>query len=289
MEILIWGTGFKGKETKKVCDEMGWIVRAFIDNDKTKLGVLNGIPVMSPDDISLICEDDVQVWICSGDAAVYKQAKEKTANVLGWEFVQLILTQKRRPLYPEVKLSDRNIRNCRLVEDREAMLRQFAAESSEWKMMEIGVAFGEFSEQILDICLPKRLFLVDLWKDDRFGGGLDIVQSKFRQCAEVKIYQGYSTQKLEEFKDDELDWVYIDTAHTYEVTKQELELCAKKVKPRGYICGHDYAKYNVYSRCDYGVYDAVNEFAVKENYEFIYLTMEEHGLQSFALRKIVEA
>ena len=156
-------------------------------------------------------------------------------------------------------------------------------------MAEIGVAFGDFSEEILTICAPQKLYLIDCWDSERFGAGASLVREKFHQeIAEgiVEIWQGYSTEKMAEFDDGELDWAYIDTVHDYEITKQELELCAAKVKDGGYICGHDYAKFNVYSRIDYGVYDAVNEFAVNNEWEFVYLTMEKHGLQSFCLRKI---
>lgn len=156
-------------------------------------------------------------------------------------------------------------------------------------MAEIGVAFGNFSQEILKICAPQKLYLIDCWDDERFGAGAACVRDKFQQeIAEgvVEIKQGYSTDKLDEFWDGELDWTYIDTVHDYKTTKKELELCAEKVKDGGYICGHDYAKYNVYSRRDYGVYDAVNEFAVNNGWEFIYLTMEKHGLQSFCLKRI---
>lgn len=81
------------------------------------------------------------------------------------------------------------------------------------------------------------------------------------------------------------DVAYIDTVHDYETTWQELMLCKDKVKNDGYIAGHDYVKYNHQSRLDYGVYDAVNRFAVECGYEFIYITMEKEGLHSFCLRK----
>lgn len=168
------------------------------------------------------------------------------------------------------------------------MLKRFAEESQGWKMAEIGVAFGEFSKEILTLCSPRKLYLIDCWDNERFGAGAALVRDKFRQeIADgiVEIKEGYSTEKLAEFADGELDWAYIDTVHDYKTTKMELELCEKKVKDRGYICGHDYAKYNVYSRHDYGVFDAVNEFAVNRGWEFIYLTMERYGLQSFCLRK----
>lgn len=292
MEILIWGTGQKGKEAKRICDKNNWIVKAFIDNDKLKLGSLEGTPVISPENILHVYSGDTQVWIASGDDEVYEQAKKIVSNVIRWEFVQLLVRAYReKPAYPEIQLKEQNIQNCRLVANREAFLKQFVMESSYWKMAEIGVAFGDFSEQILKICSPKKLYLVDLWEGERYSAGMSCVQEKFRHAIEtgiVEIRCGYSTQILDVFDDYELDWVYIDTAHDYAMTKKELELCHRKIKTGGYICGHDYAKYNVYSRCDYGVYDAVNEFAVNEGYEFLYLTMEIHGLQSFCLRKIGE-
>ena len=83
-----------------------------------------------------------------------------------------------------------------------------------------------------------------------------------------------------------LDIVYIDTDHTYETTWKELLICSKKVKVNGFICGHDYTKYNCFSRLDYGIYDAVNRFCVEYDYELCYLTMEKEGFHSYALRKI---
>lgn len=292
MEILIWGTEKKGRAVKKICDKMGWSVKAFVDNDESKSGNLEGVPVIVPDNISFLPEEDIQIWIATGAGEVYEQAKRITASVLEWKYIQLMLqAHTERPPYPEIQMEDLNIQNCRLVKDRDEMLRRLSAESEGWKMAEIGVAFGDFSEQILKICSPNKLYLIDCWDSERFGAGASCVRDKFKHEIDkgiVKIMQGYSTQKLEELADGELDLAYIDTVHDYDTTKKELELCERKVKIGGYICGHDYAKFNVYSRFDYGVYDAVNEFAVNYGYEFIYLTMENHGLQSYCLRKMGE-
>lgn len=290
MEIVIWGTAAKGKAVKEMCISNGWKVKAFADNDETRQGNLDGIPVLSPDDLAFGSDEDIQIWIATGAEEVYAQAKEITSNVLEWKYIQTILRSKTvRPPFPEIQLAEENLQNCELLNIRTTMLQRFASESRNWKMAEIGVAFGDFSEKILNICAPQKLYLIDCWDDERFGTGAACVKDKFRQkIAEgvVEIKQGYSTEKLAELSNGELDWAYIDTVHDYKTTKKELELCAEKVKDGGYICGHDYAKYNVYSRRDYGVYDAVNEFAVNNGWEFIYLTMEKHGLQSFCLKRI---
>ena len=291
MEIIVWGTAEKGKAVKKICDSRSWKIKAYVDNDEAKQGgSLDGVPILSPSDLAFLSDDDIQIWIATGAEEVYAQAKGITSNVLAWKYIQAILqSETERPPFPEVQLLEENLKGCELLNVRSNMLKKFVPASHNWKMVEIGVAFGEFSEEILKVCSPQKLYLIDCWDNERFGAGAALVKDKFQQqIAEgiVEIRQGYSTEKMAEFADKELDLAYIDTVHDYETTKKELELCAEKVKEGGYICGHDYAKYNVYSRLDYGVYDAVNEFAVNNGWEFVYLTMEKDGLQSFCLRKI---
>ncbi len=116
----------------------------------------------------------------------------------------------------------------------------------------------------------------------RYSIGLKVVESNLAN----QIKEGYSFETLKQFEDSFLDIVYIDTDHTYETTWKELLICSKKVKVNGFICGHDYTKYNCFSRLDYGIYDAVNRFCVEYDYELCYLTMEKEGFHSYALRKI---
>ncbi len=86
--------------------------------------------------------------------------------------------------------------------------------------------------------------------------------------------------------DSYFDWVYLDTDHSYSVTKQELDILKFKVKPGGIIAGHDYISYDFIGHTRYGVIEAVNEFCVNEQWEIIYLTAETNQYRSFAIRKI---
>lgn len=54
---------------------MGWAVYAFIDNDTTELGNLEGTPVVALGSISCEPAEDVQIWIATGTEEVYEQAK----------------------------------------------------------------------------------------------------------------------------------------------------------------------------------------------------------------------
>jgi len=109
---------------------------------------------------------------------------------------------------------------------------------------EVGVDEGVFTEQILTICKPAKLHLIDVWGSERYHSGkASEVKRKFREQirdGSVEINQGYSTEVLAEFEDGYFDWVYIDSAHTYSTTANELKLARRKVKPRGMIAGHDY-------------------------------------------------
>ena len=100
------------------------------------------------------------------------------------------------------------------------------------------------------------------------------------------MHIGNSIDLLTEFEDNYFDWIYIDTNHSYNTTKNELEVAAKKVKDNGLICGHDYIMGNWTSGYKYGVIEALHEFCVLYNWEIIYLTIEQSIPPSFAIRKI---
>ena len=52
-----------------------------------------------------------------------------------------------------------------------------------------------------------------------------------------------------------LDWLYLDTSHTFEATTMELGAALRVVKSGGFICGHDYSQQTP------GVIAAVKAFA----------------------------
>lgn len=190
---------------------------------------------------------------------------------------------------PRVELQARHIQSLEVYIDREALLADLPKGSV---VAEIGVAEGDFSEQILSIALPAKLHLIDSWShDERYLGLTKAIAERFaRQLAanQVQIHQGYSTKQLGQFEDGTFDWVYLDTGHEYEATAQELELCRMKVKKGGIIAGHDYVTGYWMEHIRYGVIEAVHEFCLKHHWEMIGLTHETHRHLSYALREIIE-
>ena len=186
-------------------------------------------------------------------------------------------------MYPkqvEVALEQKHVQNCTVLASRLDLLDVLPKNGV---VAELGVEHGLFSKEIIQRCTPIELVLVDTWPDE------SIKQECMQNAAvpEKTFYvQTKSTDYLTAQAENSLDWVYIDTDHTYATTRAELEAAAKAVKPDGYICGHDYTSINYSGLKRYGVVEAVNEFCVKHNYEFIYLTAETTRHISFALRKM---
>lgn len=158
------------------------------------------------------------------------------------------------------------------------------------KVAEIGVNEGEFSQHILSICKPTKLFLIDLWSSKRYNNNkFDSVNEKFRKYiekGEVEIIRDNSLSAHHIFNNEYFDWIYIDTDHSYQQTIQELYAWEPKIKPNGFICGHDYVMGNWDIDFRYGVIEAVTEFCVKENWKVVYLTLDNTENNSFAIQKI---
>ena len=294
MNVYIWGTGQGSKIAIEFVRQLQWNIVAFIDNDVSKQGNDYGnSKVIAPIDINNLKLQDTVIIIGTACKEVEVQARKYSNEIITYSML-LNMYKGICPVvnYDSLQLTEMNLKNCRLLSDRLQMLECIRTDfEAEMKFAEIGVAFGDYSEEILNRCNPKKLFLIDAWLGERYEKGLEEIRCKFINeisNGKIEVMRGYSTDKLEEIENNSLDVVYIDTVHDYEITWRELLLCKNKVKESGYIAGHDYVKYNHMSKLYYGVYDAVNRFAVEYEYEFIYMTMEQDGLHSFCMRKILK-
>lgn len=195
--------------------------------------------------------------------------------------------QQRESDIPKIPLEMRHVENCNLLLNREELLKLMKKNAV---VAEIGVDEGKFSKRIHDITRPTKFHLIDMWGTDRFHDGkFEAVKSYFEEEIDkgaVEIHKTMSTNAAQEFEDGYFDWIYIDTDHSYETTRDELQLYAPKMKPDGIIAGHDYRMGNWISMYRYGVIEAVHEFCVNYNWELVYLTAEPTESQSFAIRKI---
>lgn len=194
--------------------------------------------------------------------------------------------QQMKRSMPHAVLGEQHTRNCKVIPAREDLLDRLPKNGV---AAEIGVAFGDFTREIVARTGATRLHLIDMWSSSRYQAGLEQIQDNFAPLIEagaLVINRGMSTEALAQFPDAYFDWVYIDTDHTYPTTRDELVLCRDKVKTGGRIAGHDFTSGNSVTPWPYGVIEACNEFCVAQNWEYEYLTLESHGHLSFCLRQI---
>jgi hypothetical protein len=158
------------------------------------------------------------------------------------------------------------------------------------KIAELGVFEGEFSKEIYSICKPKELNLVDLFSGI-FGSGdkdgknhryinlddaLINIQKYFIDKLDVFIYKNSTVDFLMGTKDNYFDMIYIDADHSYNSVKKDLELSYQKIKPNGFICGHDYVTGTE-------AFHAVNDFC--DEYKLSISCLTNDGCPSFLIVK----
>lgn len=189
--------------------------------------------------------------------------------------------------YPAADFSPKHIAHLGAVISREQLLHLMPKNGV---VAELGVNQGDFSQKILEITQPEKLILVDVWMTRRYHDGLfTFVKNRFEKeilAGQIEIIRKFSFEAIEGFPDQYLDWVYIDTDHSYNTTKKELELLRPKMKEGAIIAGHDYIIGNWNDGVRYGVVEAVREFCIQYDWQLLYLTHELSDHPSFAIRKI---
>lgn len=178
-----------------------------------------------------------------------------------------------------------HVSECRLLPSRRHLLQHIPKGGI---AAEVGVAFGDFSSEIIAYAQPKVLHLIDIWAADRYSAGFERVVGKFQSEIDqgsVVINKNLSLDGLSKYASGTFDFVYIDTIHDYDLTLQELVLASTKMKPGGLIGGHDFCSGNVVAPVVYGVIQACHRFCREYNWRYKYLTLETGTSFSFCLEK----
>lgn len=196
------------------------------------------------------------------------------------------IRRRKEKLQPVVHLSPKRMSSTKILPSREDLISILPEQGV---VAEVGVDMGDFSRKILDNARPRILHLVDLWpssliRKDRFSAVADRFASEIRDQT-VILHRGDSEATMAAFPDHMFDWIYLDTTHVYDKTVRELAICAKKVKPGGWLCGHDYTVGSWIEGVRFGVVDAVNQFCNDHDWDLVYLTNERHRYISYALQK----
>jgi len=179
----------------------------------------------------------------------------------------------------------------KILENREELLNILP---KNLECVELGVFLGDFSKEIYNICLPAKLYLVDIFPNVMTSGDKDGKNIKTLNIASVPnklsdyfnddnviIIKSKTTDFIKDLilQNKSIDLVYIDADHSYEAVKQDLNLSYEIVKKGGFICGHDYTNHMFPD-----VVRAVDEFCLERGLTIKYLTKD--GCPSYCIEKL---
>jgi predicted O-methyltransferase YrrM len=115
--------------------------------------------------------------------------------------------------------------------------------------VEIGTSSGPFAERICKIMPLVKLYCVDSWmvydewieckKQAKLDQHYEVAKARLAPY-NCELIKGFSRDAAKNFKDNSLDFVFIDANHSFEAVIEDIAIWTKKVKPGGIISGHDF-------------------------------------------------
>lgn len=129
---------------------------------------------------------------------------------------------------------------------------------------EIGVEQGVYTEQLATF--GGKLYAIDAWQaykgyrdhvsQSKLDGFYEITKERVKDL-NVEVIKGYSMDVVEQFKDNSLDFVYIDGNHNFKNVAMDLCEWYEKVRIGGIVSGHDFIRKK---GVDFAVKDVVPAF-----------------------------
>lgn len=165
-----------------------------------------------------------------------------------------------------------NIRCQQFCDGLKDFCRVFKKYGGNLTLVEVGVFKGESTRIFRESGAFSKIYSIDPWDpniDTRDGMNYhDVIEEAEKEFREhfkddetVIPVKGTLSTFIQNFKDVEVDVVYIDAAHNYEDCKKDILNALNYVKPKIAICGHDYndPEYSLESIDQPGVRKAVEE------------------------------
>jgi hypothetical protein len=131
---------------------------------------------------------------------------------------------------------------------------------------EIGVFAGSMSYFFVTIAPQLQLYMIDSWRSDSVvgttaGQAFEWALANTSSAPDrVFIMKMSSLAASCVIAPNSLDFAFIDADHSYEAVQSDIKAWCDKIKPGGWLCGHDYGKLD-------GVTLAVDEYASGQKLE----------------------
>lgn len=201
---------------------------------------------------------------------------------------------------PAAILPNAYLKRARILSSRQDLL-QFLPRNAVF--CEVGVAYGDFTAQVLEECEPRKFIAIDcfdlerypsMWGFSRLEGRSheEFYRKRFEKelaTGRMELMRGYSNVTLPLLLAKSVDIFYIDAWHSYEAVSEELSIIKNKITSKGWIVLNDYTLYDVVADMHYGVVQAAHEFMLAEGWEMKFLALNPLMFCDVALRKMSRA
>jgi hypothetical protein len=161
-----------------------------------------------------------------------------------------------------------------------------------YKIVEVGVAYGQNAKLILDKWDGDKLYLVDPYvKQDisQYASNMENVDfdAMLKWATEhlephkgrFEFVRRFSNDALSYFDDRSLDMVYLDGNHQNPVFENDFKGWIEKIKVGGIFGGHDYMDIDTPSyKCD--VKSTVDDYVYHNAFD-LHLTNDDDGVKSW--------
>lgn len=157
---------------------------------------------------------------------------------------------------------------------------------------EVGVAYGDFTEQIINNSIINKFYAIDLfmmsdiWGRDTLKKAnlshYEFYANRFRKEIDdgmLFMKKGYSWDVLSLFPDNYFDWLYLDADHRYDAVVKDINIISKKVRNGGIIQFNDYT-----AQDSFGVIPAVNNFINNTGSEVLGICLANNGYHDLIVR-----
>ena len=185
-----------------------------------------------------------------------------------------------------------HLQNCKVLPQRFNLLQKLPKNAVG---AEIGVLGGDWSAKLIKHTEPEKLILIDTFcsndypHHNRFTKKthFDFIKKRFEEHSFVECVQGISWDCMKVYPENYFDWIYIDAAHDYGSVKKDLKEAIKVLKRNGIIILNDYIMYDHFTKEEYGVVQATNEFLIENDYEMLYLALHPNMFCDLLIKKRV--
>lgn len=203
-------------------------------------------------------------------------------------------------------ISQQQLANAKIFASREEYAKQLP---KGMKWMEVGVAWGYYSDYVCSVADPRETYLADVYDQDlkcwswRKYGECKCENEKHEMLYTPETHESYIIEKFSKYNnvktirgeapkslklDNDYDYIYLDTGNERHEIRELAEAAHKLIKVGGILGFNDYLIYDgIIEDSPYGTFQTVNEFLhFNKNWSVDALALHPVGFYDIYLRRM---